>query len=60
VSENKIIFTSLTTGAVVIKQNNQYQIYLENRLVRTMPHKDSAVMAAIGYLDKIEEKKTEI
>ena len=56
-----IIFTSLVTGAVVVKQGNEFQIYADNELVGTLHYKDAAVMAAIGFQrqndDEIEEKQ---
>jgi hypothetical protein len=46
---DEIVFTSLSTGAVVVKRDNEYQVYSDNELVSTLHYKDAAVMAAIGF-----------
>jgi hypothetical protein len=58
---DEIIFTSLATGAVVVKHGQEYQVYAENALVDTLRYKDAAVMAAIGFRhqndDETEKKQ---
>jgi len=46
---NEIIFTSLATGAVVVKHGQEYQVYADDELIGTLRYKDAAVMAAIGF-----------
>jgi hypothetical protein len=58
---NEIIFTSLATGAVVVKHGQEYRVYADDELIGTLRYKDAAVMAAIGFRHqddaKIEEKR---
>lgn len=56
---NDIIFTSLATGAVVVKHGREYQVYAENELVDTLRYKDAAVMAAIGFRHQNDDKTDE-
>jgi hypothetical protein len=46
---DEIIFTSLATGAVVIKHGQEYRVYADDELIGTLRYKDAAVMAAIGF-----------
>ena len=46
---DEIIFTSLSTGAVVVKHGQEYQVYADDELIGTLRYKDAAVMAAIGF-----------
>ena len=46
---DEIVFTSLSTGAVVVKHGQEYQVYSDNELIGTLRYKDAAVMAAIGF-----------
>jgi hypothetical protein len=49
---DEIIFTSLATGAVVVKHGQEYQVYADDELIGTLRYKDAAVMAAIGFRRK--------
>jgi len=46
---DEIVFTSLATGAVVVKHGQEYQVYADDELIGTLRYKDAAVMAAIGF-----------
>jgi len=46
---DEIIFTSLATGAVVVKHGQEYQVYADKQLIGTLRYKDAAVMTAIGF-----------
>jgi hypothetical protein len=46
---DEIVFTSLATGAVVVKHGQEYQVYANDELIGTLRYKDAAVMAAIGF-----------
>ena len=46
---DEIIFTSLATGAVVVKHGQEYQVYAGKELIGSLRYKDAAVMAAIGF-----------
>ena len=54
-----IIFTSLATGAVVVKQGKEFQVYAGKDLVGTLRYKDAAVMAAIGFRHQDDVKPKE-
>ena len=46
---DEIIFTSLATGAVVVKHGQEYRVYADDELIGTLRYKDAAVMTAIGF-----------
>jgi len=46
---DEIIFTSLATGAVVVKHGQEYRVYADDELIGTLRYKDAAIMAAIGF-----------
>jgi hypothetical protein len=56
---DEIIFTSLATGAVVVKHGQEYQVYAGKELIGSLRYKDAAVMAAIGFRHQDDVKSEE-